>query len=401
MKNIAVFTDLLYPIAAANGACIREVSKVLEGKGYDVHYFCYYPENGTENITEKVHYIDPAPFLKGRGATRTIFKKLRSMLIIPFYPIGYPEQAFRYKRCFDEINKVVHFDLIISVLQPVEAAYACCLLRRKQKDIGLVLYELDSITDTFQAAGWRRHLYFLRPLWEKYFYKKIDHVIKLSEHRPFYLQKAYRAFQNKFVYTGVPSLTRLQITDDNAVPDKEGISLIYTGTLRKDFFSPEPILKMLPHACESERMHLSLFARGDCDQIIRDSTAYKQNLISINGFIPYEMMLKKIQQSDCCISIGNRYETLIPSKIFTYMSLGKPIVHFFESDTDAALKYLNRYEKALLLRKNDDPLVAAEKFISFIRECKKKPPISYDEIAVRFKENTPEYTANIIEEFFE
>ena len=57
--------------------------------------------------------------------------------------------------------------------------------------------------------------------------------------------------------------------------------------------------------------------------------------------------LKKSSNAICdanaVISVGNSVGHLIPSKIFKYMSLKKPIIHLNFIDADPCLPYLKKY----------------------------------------------------------
>jgi len=54
--------------------------------------------------------------------------------------------------------------------------------------------------------------------------------------------------------------------------------------------------------------------------------------------------------SDNLIAVGNNDCNQVPSKIFEYMSFGKPIVYFY-SDDDVNVKILKKYPIALCLRR--------------------------------------------------
>ena len=44
---------------------------------------------------------------------------------------------------------------------------------------------------------------------------------------------------------------------------------------------------------------------------------------------------------------GNKVDNQVPSKIFDYISLGKPIINVYTSEKDPALEYLKQYPLAL------------------------------------------------------
>lgn len=115
-----------------------------------------------------------------------------------------------------------------------------------------------------------------------------------------------------------------------------------------------------------------------------------------NGFIPHEDSLEKIDSASFLLSIGNTNSDMIPSKIFEYMSTGKPIIHFYDNDYDSSLPYLKNYPLALLV-KSDIELLESNTVavLNFIKNTIGKT-VSFEEIETIFKYNKPEYTVDRI-----
>ena len=89
------------------------------------------------------------------------------------------------------------------------------------------------------------------------------------------------------------------------------------------------------------------------------------------------------------LNLGNKNASLTPSKIFEYMSYGKPIISTFCVDNDTSAAYLRRYSCALLLDERDADLDgAAERLRQFIFD-NRYTLIPYGETEQRFYGNTP------------
>lgn len=86
----------------------------------------------------------------------------------------------------------------------------------------------------------------------------------------------------------------------------------------------------------------------------------------------------------------------ISSKIFEYMSMGKPILHIYYSDTDVNLSYLKRYPLALCL-KADDKLISENSRL-FDEWCRSDViwNLSFEDVYQRYFEMTPYYIITII-----
>ena len=98
--------------------------------------------------------------------------------------------------------------------------------------------------------------------------------------------------------------------------------------------------------------------------------------------------------ADFLINIDNTNMTQVPSKLFEYISTGKPIINFYFNDKSPSLVYLQRYPLCLNIKVTCDPIYAAKMIESFIvGSLNRMVPIEV--IAKRFAECTPEYVANL------
>ena len=85
---------------------------------------------------------------------------------------------------------------------------------------------------------------------------------------------------------------------------------------------------------------------------------------------------------------------MVPSKIFEYMSFGKPIISTFITDGDAAQKYVTRYPEGLCVDLKNDDATNVESINVFLK--KRHKDVSFDIVSDLFKDNTPEkYLATI------
>ena len=108
---------------------------------------------------------------------------------------------------------------------------------------------------------------------------------------------------------------------------------------------------------------------------------------------------ESLQNADILISIGNRDSDMVPSKTFEYMSYCKPIIHLYIFKEDPVIPTLNQYPNALLLDANESVQTLVEQTKAFLDKYSK---ISVDPKMIRelFYESTPEFSIDLIEEFF-
>ena len=77
---------------------------------------------------------------------------------------------------------------------------------------------------------------------------------------------------------------------------------------------------------------------------------FKDNLILFKNK-PKEECDKILNEANIIINIGNEIANQIPSKVFEYISLGKPIVNFFSIQNDTSKKVLKNYPLVLNIYK--------------------------------------------------
>jgi len=127
-------------------------------------------------------------------------------------------------------------------------------------------------------------------------------------------------------------------------------------------------------------------ACGDLYEYLKD-----QNNIMLNvlGEVPYDRAQDILRECDFFVNLGNVNPNLVPSKIFEYMSYGKPIISTFNSAEDSSLPYLHKYPVVCLIDEHDDNIKNAAGILTeFIKEHR-ETRVSYESIAELFYNNTP------------
>ena len=107
--------------------------------------------------------------------------------------------------------------------------------------------------------------------------------------------------------------------------------------------------------------------------------------------ISHDDVLEKIYNADVLLSIGNKESPMVPSKIYEYMSTGKPIIHFYFYDGDPCIEPLKRYGNALLIKDNDK--LSKDKIFEFLKNFKQ---LECKDIEKMFLTSTPKYTVDLL-----
>jgi len=172
------------------------------------------------------------------------------------------------------------------------------------------------------------------------------------------------------------------------------ISVTYAGALYKKIRSPKYIVNLFSevHSYNSN-IKLDFYSKGDCNSYLSRKSK-KNGSLNSHGEVTKKSADIAIMSSRVLLSIGNSDITQLPSKIFEYISTGKPIIHTFKDIKDPVIKILSKYRHVLLLDESssiDDVLV--KEVINFIINSK---DVSFDEIKDEYIEATPKYVADQI-----
>lgn len=419
MENIIIMTGSYYPKPMANGICVHQVALALKNYGYAVHVICFKKKGDTneEKINGiSVHRVKMRLFFKMRFFAEEhinywygtliykiamLLNKFKKILYLPLYPLTSPISAYRYFLKADNLIKGEDIGMVISVFNPLETLIAGAMIKRKYKKIKFGLYVLDSLTDGgkrvflskswIEKKGWQ---------WERRFYELSDVILNMKCHEKHHQKKRYDKYRHKMEIVDIPLFRELNKDEQNKVKmlDDNYFNWTYTGTLQKRNYDPwyavNLFIKILG---KNKEMKFNFFSRGDCEEKLIEYERITKGGIKRHGFLESKIAISAILDSDVLISVGTQDSEMIPSKIFEYMSTGKPIIHFYKQDNDVCIPYYNNYPLSLCLKEDYNQLNSnIEKVLEFIEKTKGKR-VNIDEVRESFAMNTPNYTAAFID----
>ena len=120
--------------------------------------------------------------------------------------------------------------------------------------------------------------------------------------------------------------------------------------------------------------------------------------IIYRGSVDKEDAIKKISESHILISVAERSGLQLSSKIFDYISQGKPIIHFYKSDVDVNCKVLQNYPLVLCIKEDEKQFQQnIKKFEEFCIKNSEKF-VTRERIVELYSDALPDKTAHLIEE---
>ena len=400
MKEILVITGWYLPLLSANGACLDSILKELYKRGYYSHVVSF----AKEHIDYSCEYCKVYPITDDRKPLSSHFLNwLREGVSQALY---YPKHRnsvvnLALEQC-DTIIKRSNIEAVICVQMPASATYMGIQLKRKYPQKRYILYALDSLTDNIHNfTSWKKIFKYRNARLEQESFYCMDLVMYLACHKDYYQREYYKKYGEKLVAVDVPLIEESIYKKSRALDNQGGGKLVYSGILIKENRKPDYLIGLIKETKERGiRLSMHFYSRGDCE---KELEAYANNklkgILFTHGYVPKDELDNILANSDILVSLGNRMsETvqMLPSKFLYYMSLGKPILHIAQDKYDMCIPYLKLYPKALVLFENGDFNANIEAFVSFVSELDGSL-VDWKLIKERFKENTSEYTADIVD----
>lgn len=307
----------------------------------------------------------------------------------------------------EALSNIKDIDIVIPTCYPFESIIAAKYYKEHiNKDVKIIPFLFDKYSDSptlhrnkiNKLLKYRKHLSIEKNMInisEKIFY--VDSWIN-------HMEKYFSEYHEKLVHVEHP----LIVDSYNGISIQKNsnrskyINIVYTGVLDKKVRPPLNTLKIISKIIEKDgRFRFHFYVLGNCNKVLNNFQNKYPNNIFNHGQVKTAEALYETIKSNILLSIGNTDISLIPSKIFEYMSCGKPIIHFYNSADDRVIDILEKYGLGYCEKQESE---LSEENISNIMEfCYTKCDTtkSFDEVKKIFYLATPEYISEkLIERSF-
>lgn len=290
-------------------------------------------------------------------------------------------------------------DILLPVSIPHEAVIAAINFHSSHPDIPVFPYQLDEFAGN--NALYRTNLFSRNKR-----KRNLESEIKILENcrKLFVLPPisgyykslpVFSRFEDKIIVTEHPLVVKNELPQ---VEKAQKLTFVYAGALNIKSRNPDLVLSAFEILKSKLDFVFRIFWFGNCQAAIDKYKSNMKDFLYDGGRVPYEKASEEIARADFLVSIGNNSDTQVPSKLFTYLSYGKPIIHFYYNDKDPYISYLAKYEASLCL-KITDVEQNADKLLEFCNEYSGYH-LDFDEVVRIFRECTPEYTADMFKREF-
>lgn len=397
--NIVVLLDKYYPIKSANSLCISNITRMWSEQYNDrISVICFGEKDYAVNLAdEEVCVVSCTPRKKWIECT-TIPEKIRyidsRVKTLFTFPRIDRQIVNQYVKALVQISETHPVDCVISLCNPAESVEAGFIYKEVNPKTKWIIYDIDTVSnrslgkiDSFFSIALMARAYH----WECRMFGSADHVIHLQQHAEHFRSSKYRAFMQKTTYLDLPLLD-ITVNEGQAgsKSERDEMTLLYAGRFYRNLREPWNMLEIVFNKNNTAKTRTLIYTEHAYVSKLRERYSEMKNL-NLSDYVSEAEINQKMMEADYLLSVGNAATVMFPSKIITYVSTGKPIIHFFSNDQDPVIPYLEHYPEALLLdtRKPLAENVAA--FNAFIEKA--HPRVSSAILREQYRSNIPEVSA--------
>jgi len=309
------------------------------------------------------------------------------------------------KGYINELNNVNgSIDIIIPVCNPFESLVAAFNFKCTEGNkIEIVPYLFDRFTHN-KATQWTA----LNRLFKKRNNLRLERKILSNSKRIIvndswvnHIEKYFPQLANKMIHVEHPLLINYyskNLSEENILKPLESFSILYAGGLDRKIRNPKYTFKLFIKLLqEHNNISLNLYIKGNYKDYV-DRLKHKNKLINLNNFglVSSKEIEQQIRESSYLLLIGNNDLSQLQSKVYEYVSSGKPIIYISKSYKDPIFNILKQYQNYCVIFESRKQFFKNIDIIMTFITTTKNEKVPFEIVKKCFIESTPEYVANKI-----
>ena len=401
--KVVFLTNHFYPVPNANGVCIKALADEVVKRNVTPHVICY-GRKGDLAFEEIdgiiIHRLRMPVYMqildnKNGNSLFYSIKRLfargcalfQKLLHAAEYPLRDRCLMKQFVNVCSSIISDNDVNIVVSSYTPYEAVKAGTIIKQKYPTVKTVYYSLDTLSNEggegvlpveFRTrSGIQRELSL---------FTSFDTIVLMRCHEVHYQHPRYKLFEDKIVFVDFP-LFKPELS--GLVSYVHSKNVVYAGSLYRLIRNPEPVLDALLPVMTDYTFHF-YGDEGNCMDILdKYESLYPQQIIR-HGLQRHNIVQKALMEAEVLLSIGNTNTEMSPSKIYEYISMGKPIIHSYSSEMDSCLTTLGNYPNAFCFNATQ---LDTRALVSFLENPQQ---VSFYEDSRLYAEARPGYTIDAI-----
>ncbi|MEG0570842.1 MAG: glycosyltransferase [Oscillospiraceae bacterium] len=226
----------------------------------------------------------------------------------------------------------------------------------------------------------------------KNIFKNCDKIIVMKSSEEHH-QKNNELILDKISVLDIPLLSCNRVVEKKR--NNRNYKLVFIGSINKTIRNPKFIISLL-ESISMFNIEVSFIGEINCIDMFDRLKEKYQSRISFLGRVSHDISIEQMLNADILLNIGNSNSSMVPSKIFEYMSTGKPIISTLPIKNEPSAQYLTKYPSALIFDEDrSDFNIIAEEILNFIGKSK-DIQVNYDDLEKKFYKNTPKAFVDLI-----
>lgn len=396
--RMLIISGTIPPDSSATADILRKIIPYIQKSGWQVDCLTVKEKLKDPEITlyqsmtiYHANYLLYLPKENPSLVEKTIFKWRRIKNInhdghIPLYKEEMVTAFLKeLKKCHAE-----NYDALVAVCAYYAAAEAVRRFVSKYAYKGkTILYQVDPLTNNVIYSP---SLQDAREAYEKKIHNTWTAVLSTPIIKRYWEEKGKNS-ENLFAVE-FPVIQRPVVKEVFKKKDEE-IRCVFAGFLYPELRNPKYVLDLFSKI-DNPNVHLYIIGTG----MERMLYEYKENQLKTRlhliGRVSGEECNSWLASADILVNIGNAASNQVPSKIFQYLSFGKPILNIYKQADCPSLPYLTDYPLALnILERGQAESVEARKLESWINDMRNKE-LPFEWIYNRYYECTPERVSKVL-----
>ena len=335
-------------------------------KNYKILYF------GNKQFSSNINKIRQSSKNSSNNSIKKIsYSVLKKIYRFLFKTFSWPDYAMFWAFTIYKNRKSIenNFDIIISVSLPF-TSHLCAYILKKRIQADWYMDVGDPFTLKTNSPENNRIIYsFLNKFYERKFYKIASKII-------FTHKEVAELHQNKFniekskIVIGYPialvSEENLSIAKSFNYTDSP-IKVGYFGAFTKSVREPSNYLKNIGNLMNDDTEHIWYINEESKKYFASMKKTSQHKFIDI---VPRDEAIKiMVNEIHILLSIGNQNKYQMPSKVIEYLSLGKPVLHYAEIESDPIYNFENLFDNLKIIN-NKTSKTEIENYIENIKEQK-------------------------------